>query len=102
MLITIPLLAIIISLLLAWSSKSARIWRFCWVNVVVMSVYDLIGGFYIISFFDEDGSRFGPVLILLFGTLLHIVLLFIAIIVMTMFRAVKDQGDDIKGTKING
>jgi hypothetical protein len=91
MLISIALIAIITSLLLAWSSKSPRIWRFCWVNVVVMLIYDLVGWIYTFTFFDEEGASLGPVLLLLYVTLLHIALLFVVIIVMTMFRAVKDQ-----------
>jgi hypothetical protein len=93
MLIYIALIAIITSLLLAWSSKNARIWRFCWINVVVMLIYNLVGWIYTFTFFDEEGASLGPVLLLFYVTLLHISLFFIAIIVMTMFRAVKDQGE---------
>ncbi len=91
MLIFITLILVVTSLLLAWLSKSVRIWRFCWVNVAVMLIYDLAGGFYISNFIDGGGANVVPMLILLGLTALHIALLFVAIIVMTMHRAVKDQ-----------
>ena len=40
---------------------------------------------------NEGGASLGPGLILLFTTIAHIVLLLIAILVMTMTKASKDQ-----------
>ncbi len=91
MLIIIPLIVVAICLLLAWFSKSRRIWKICLINVLIIAVYNLVGWLYILNFLGEGGAGLGPGLLLIYGTILHIALLFVAIIVMTMHRAVKDQ-----------
>jgi hypothetical protein len=91
MLLIVFILVIATTLMLAKHSRSPQIWKFCWINFVVISIYNLIGWLYIIKFLDTGGGSLGPGLLLIFITALHIALLFIVIIVMRMREAVKEQ-----------
>jgi hypothetical protein len=89
--LSIPILIVIITLLLAWFGKSAAIWKFTWINLLVMLIYNLSGWLYICNFMNEGGASLGPGLLLMLISALHICILFITIVVMTIRKSAKDQ-----------
>lgn len=91
MLIIVFILIITTTLLLAKHTRSPQIWKFCWINFLIILTYNLTGWLYIINFLNAGGGSLGPGLLLMFITALHIALLLIVIIVMTMRKAVKEQ-----------
>jgi glucan phosphoethanolaminetransferase (alkaline phosphatase superfamily) len=90
--IFIATVALIICMALAWLSKNRLIWRICWINVLIILIYNIIGWTYIFQYLDQGGESMGPGFLLLFGTIFHFGILFVVIVIMAMYRSVKEQG----------
>jgi hypothetical protein len=50
-------------------------------NLLAIIIYNVLGWYYIFKFMDHGGASLGPGLLLLFGTAIHIVVMFIFAIV---------------------
>jgi hypothetical protein len=83
--------ALVICLLVAkFTFKGQKLWKFCLINALAIVIYNLIGWIYIFNSLN-GGASFGPGLVLMFITILHIVALFILVIVKGIIQSVKEQ-----------